>query len=147
MKGEGIEAAGEAGDTLALGTAAGALSPADHAFVHDKSQPIAERAHRLFQHVPERLRENGGYQWDDEHHSAEIDTLDEDRHHGDHPTPVTQVVVHGSQNLDHAHGLSWANSENDPIHPFRDYEHHEFKGNPNDRLNKHSILDYFGAVA
>lgn len=123
------------------------LPPADHAFVHDKTQPIAERAHRLFQHVPERLRENGGYQWEDEHHSAEIDTLDEERHHGDHPTPVTQVVVHGSQNLDHAHGLSWANSENDPIHPFRDYEHHEFKGNPNERLNKHSMFDYFGVAA
>jgi hypothetical protein len=123
------------------------LPPADHAFVHDKTKPIAERAHRLFQHVPERLRENGGYHWEDEHHSAEIDTLDEERHHGDHPTPVTQVVVHGSQNLDHAHGLSWANSEDDPIHPFRDYEHHEFKGNPNDRLNKHSMLDYFKVTA
>lgn len=126
------------------------LPPEDHDFVHDKSQPIHERAHRIFKHLPSNYQHNGGGNWHDgesAHQDAEMDTWDDDYHHGDHDTPVTQVVVHGSQNLPHAHGLSWASEENDPIYHDRDYEHHEFAGNPLNRLEKTSVRDYFGMAA
>lgn len=125
------------------------LPPEDHAFVHDESKPIAERAHRVFQHVPERIRQNGTPHWEPDPDDAEMDTYDEDRHVGEHKTPLTQVVVHGSQNLDHAHGISWA-SEDDLRRSvsFDRYHHHEFEGDPNERLAKQAtVADYFGMAA
>lgn len=127
------------------------LSPEDHAFVHDESKPIAERAHRVFQHVPERIRQNGTPHWEEDPDEAEMDTYDEDRHvgRGEHNTPLTRVVVHGSQNLDHAHGISWADDD-DPSRSmsFQNYHHHEFEDDPNQRINKSgSLIDYFGMAA
>lgn len=108
------------------------LPPADHAFVHDKSKPVAERAHRLFKHLPENYRENRGRDWEEDVDNAELEAMPEDQQERDeHGTPKTQVVLHGSQNLEHAHGISWADASKEPLFFTQHYEHHTFKGDPN----------------
>jgi GNAT superfamily N-acetyltransferase len=123
------------------------LPPEVHHFVHDKSQPKEDRAHALFKHLPSSAQYNGGGQWEDNPVDAEMNVWDED--YGKHSTPETNVVVHGSQNLQHAHGVSWANSEDNPIHPHNDYEHHVFAGDPTERLESKQAAygGYYGLVA
>jgi 2'-5' RNA ligase len=115
------------------------LPPVAHAFVHDKSKPIAERAHVVFKHMPEKYRENRGVGWEEDADDAEMEAMPEDQQERDeHGTPRTQVVLHGSQNLEHAHGVSWADASKEPLHYHRDYEHHTFSGDPNRRVASHT---------
>lgn len=126
------------------------LPQEDHDFVHDPRNPKEERALRLFKHVPQRIRENGTPEWTEDADEAVQDSHDFDREHGweDHDTPETHVVVHGSQNLEHAHGISWAPEDSHPTSFEDDMHHHEFTGDPNERLSKQSsIADYFGMAA
>lgn len=126
------------------------LPPEDHAFVHDSSNPIAERAHRVFKHLPEKLRENRGGPWEEDPDDAEMDAMPvtkdfepDQQRRDEHGTPLTQVVLHGSHNLEHAHGISWADASKEPTFFKTDYAHHEFAGDPNRRISKGSMAGYF----
>lgn len=104
------------------------LSPEDHAFVHDSSQPIAHRAQRVYQAV----RDSNAHLFNDEHADAGDASLDADVDAMDHPRdphPPTHVVLHGHEgNGGQHHGISWAEGaptedDYDPSYP-SEYTHH-----------------------
>jgi GNAT superfamily N-acetyltransferase/mRNA-degrading endonuclease RelE of RelBE toxin-antitoxin system len=91
------------------------LSPEDHAFVHDKSKPMVDRARHLYSKV------GNAHLFNDDHEDpsdAEIDAdVDADALHeqGAHPHPPTHVILHGHEgNGGLHHGISWAEGAADP---------------------------------
>lgn len=107
------------------------LSPEDHAFVHDSSTPIVERARHLYAKVPATA-----HAFNDDHEDpsdAEIDAdVDADALHevGAQPHPPTHVILHGHEgNGGLHHGISWAQGALDPDTQYppsypADYTHH-----------------------
>lgn len=105
------------------------LSPEDHAFVHDGSKPIVDRARHLYAKV------GNAHLFNDDHEDPDDAALDADSDaidmHGAQPHPPTHVVLHGHEgNGGLHHGISWAQgvhdpeSEYDPTYP-QDYTHHQ----------------------
>jgi len=108
------------------------LSPEDHAFVHDKSRPIVDRARHLYAKIP-----SSAHIFNDDHEDPDDAALDADsdalglhEHGGGYPNPPTHVVLHGHEgNGGLHHGISWAegvqdpDTEYDPTYP-HDYTHH-----------------------
>lgn len=107
------------------------LSPEDHAFVHDKTKPIVDRARHLYAKVPATA-----HAFNDDHEDpsdAEIDAdVDADALHeaGAHPHPPTHVILHGHEgNGGLHHGISWAEGAHDPDTQYppsypHEYTHH-----------------------
>lgn len=107
------------------------LTPEDHAFVHDKTKPIAERAQRLYDNVPLKA-----HAFNEDHDDPDDAAMDAD---GDaiplheaqaHPHPPTHVVLHGHEGESDHSGISWAEGVHDPDTEYdpdySDYEHHTF---------------------
>ena len=105
------------------------LSPEDHAFVHGKDHPIAQRAQRLYQAVHNDDEQQHLFSDDHEDpHDAAMDADEASVGHDREPHPPTHVVLHGREgNGGLHHGISWAEggSEDyeDPLYP-RQYTHH-----------------------
>lgn len=105
------------------------LSPEDHAFVHDKSQPIGQRAQRLYHAVHNDDQQQHLFNEDHEDpHDAAMDADEASVGHDREPHPPTHVVLHGREgNGGLHHGISWAEGGSDdyedPFYP-RQYTHH-----------------------
>jgi hypothetical protein len=105
------------------------LSPEDHAFVHDSSKPIHERAQRVYQ----ATRDNSNHLYNDDHEDAQsaaddadVDAYDLNEDHGKDPQSLTHVVLHGHEgNGGLHHGISWggADEAGAPLYP-KEYTHH-----------------------
>jgi hypothetical protein len=109
------------------------LSPEDHAFVHDSSKPIHDRAQRLYNAIPRKA-----YHLNEDHEDpddaatdADIDAWDD---HPREPHPPTHVVLHGREGEYEHHGISWAEG---PREPEDEYEGPLY---PNEYTH-HSIVD------
>lgn len=105
------------------------LSPEDHAFVHDSSKPIGQRAERLYGAIPRKA-----YHLNEEHSDpddaasdADIDAWDD---HPREPHPPTHVVLHGHEGEYEHHGISWAEGPREPEDEYEgplypsEYTHH-----------------------
>lgn len=113
------------------------LDPETHAFVHDKSKPIAERAKRLYDNVPLKA-----HVFNDDHEDAEEAASDSDSDAWDmprEPHPPTHVVLHQKASGGDHTGISWAEGPRNPYRPGEnedadefepeyphEYEHHTF---------------------
>jgi mRNA-degrading endonuclease RelE of RelBE toxin-antitoxin system len=104
------------------------LSPEDHAFVHDKSKPMVDRARHLYSKVGNAHLFNDDYEDPDNAAlDADSDAIDM---HGAQPHPPTHVVLHGHEgNGGLHHGISWAEGAHDPETDYdptypHDYTHH-----------------------
>jgi 2'-5' RNA ligase len=99
------------------------LSPDDHAFVHDQSRPVSERAQRLKDAAPH------GYMVHDDPDDAHWEAYEKARTLPQHPHPPTQVIWHTKQRAQEPTGISWDlhNDDEDHEHDFaRDFTHHTF---------------------
>jgi hypothetical protein len=107
------------------------LSPEDHAFVHDSSQPIHERAQRVYQ----ATRDHSNHLFNDDHEDPQDASTDSDidawTDHPREPHPPTHVILHGHEdNGGLHHGISWAEGPRNPeaeyegpLYP-KEYTHH-----------------------
>jgi len=105
-----------------------ALSPEVHDFVHDKSRPMAERAQKLYQHLPA-----SSWIHNDEHADPDDASMDSDidaEEHTGGERPPTHFVLHGEEGGGgQHHGISWAEGTHDyeenyaPSYP-GEYTHH-----------------------
>lgn len=102
------------------------LSPEDHAFVHDPSKPIHERAQRLYRAIPAKA-----HLFNEDHEDPEDAAMDADGDSWDlprEPHPPTHVVLHSHEgNGGQHHGISWAEGEDEDQHITSypdEYTHH-----------------------
>lgn len=101
------------------------LSPEDHAFVHDKSKPMVDRARHLYSKV------GNAHLFNDDHEDPEdaaIDSdIDVDALHEQGAHPPTHVILHGHEgNGGLHHGISWAEGAHDPDTQYAPSYPHEY---------------------
>jgi mRNA-degrading endonuclease RelE of RelBE toxin-antitoxin system len=103
------------------------LSPEDHAFVHDSSKPIVDRARHLYSKV------GNAHLFNDDHDDPDDAAIDSDidvdalHEQGAHPHPPTHVVLHGHEgNGGLHHGISWAQGAHDPDTQYAPSYPHEY---------------------
>jgi mRNA-degrading endonuclease RelE of RelBE toxin-antitoxin system len=124
------------------------LSPEDHAFVHDKSKPMVDRARHLYSKI------GNAHLFNDDHEDpsdAEIDAdVDADALHeqGAHPHPPTHVILHGHEgNGGLHHGISWAEGAHDPdtqyppSYPSQYTHHHLVDGSHYGQMSAEAALN------
>lgn len=103
------------------------LSPEDHAFVHDKSRPIVDRARHLYAKI------GNAHLFNDDHEDpsdaaddSDVDAYDKTEDHGVPSHELTHVVLHGHEgNGGLHHGISWGQQDENgtPLYP-HEYTHH-----------------------
>jgi mRNA-degrading endonuclease RelE of RelBE toxin-antitoxin system len=103
------------------------LSPEDHAFVHDKSKPMVDRARHLYSKV------GNAHLFNDDHEDPDDAAIDSDidvdalHEQGAHPHPPTHVILHGHEgNGGLHHGISWAEGAHDPDTQYAPSYPHEY---------------------
>jgi mRNA-degrading endonuclease RelE of RelBE toxin-antitoxin system len=124
------------------------LSPEDHAFVHDGSQPIHERAQRVYQAM--HNQDHQGHLFNDDHEDPDDASVDADVDASDmprEPHPPTHVVLHGHEdNGGLHHGVSWAEGapsedEYDPSYP-GEYTHHHIVDGGHMKTSSHRNIGF-----
>lgn len=132
------------------------LSPEDHAFVHNSSQPVHERAQRIYRAV--RDQDSRGHLFNEDHEDPDDASVDADVDASDmprEPHPPTHVVLHGHEgNGGLHHGVSWAEGapsedDYDPSYP-GEYTHHHVAGGGHLKTSSRraigfSVVDYGNA--
>lgn len=103
------------------------LSPQDHAFVHDSSKPIVDRARHLYSKVGNAHLFNDDHEDpDDAAGDADVDAYDKNEDQGVPSHELTHVVLHGHEgNGGLHHGISWGQADENgaPLYP-HEYTHH-----------------------
>lgn len=117
------------------------LSPEDHSFIHDASQPVHERGARLREIAPTP------FDWHKDSGDAHWDAYDKATKLPQQPHPPTQIIWHSHEHVPDRTGISWDlhNDDEDHEHDFtRDFTHHTFpEYGPSRRTAMRSATSFF----